>query len=204
MFGSNNMVKSGVFVCHGNITIMAHEFTTSHLQDSLALFRFYKKLSEGAIEQVTDEQLFAELDPEMTSIAVTLKHMAGNMRSRWVTFLTSDGEKPDRHRDSEFEEPPDTRESLLKLWEEGWHCVFAALEPLAEEELSRTVFIRGQAHSVTQAINRQIAHYAYHCGQIVLLAKHFQHAQWKSLSIPRGKSDEVNRRMAAGETGRPL
>ena len=182
---------------------MPHQLTTSHLEDSLALFRTYKKLAEDAIKQVTDEKLCTVLDPEMNSIAVTVKHMAGNMRSRWMNLLTTDGEKPDRHRDSEFEAPPPTREDLLKLWEEGWNCVFAALEPLTDDDLSRTVYIRGQAHSVTQAINRQIAHYAYHCGQIVMLAKHFRSAEWKSLSIPRGKSEEVNRRMAAGETRRP-
>src|SRR5436189_5824869 len=130
---------------------MALKFTTSYIEDSLALFRYYKKLAEGAMEQVTDEQLVAVLDPEMNSIAVTIKHMVGNMRSRWTDFLTSDGEKPDRNRDSEFVEPPLRREDLMKTWEAGWTCLFAALEPLSDADMVRTVAIRGQPHSVTRA-----------------------------------------------------
>ena len=177
---------------------MPLEFTTSYLTDSIALFRQYKKLAEKAIEQITDEQLLIMLDPEMNSIAQTVKHMTGNMRSRWTDFLHSDGEKPDRNRDSEFVDPPVTRESLLALWDEGWRLVFQALEPLTDAHLDRKVFIRGEAHSVMQAINRQIAHYAYHCGQIVLLAKHFRSQDWKSLTIPRDKSVDFNRRVASG------
>jgi hypothetical protein len=178
---------------------MAHKFSTSHLEDSIALFRFYKNLGEGAMEQVTDEQLFATLDEEMNSIAIIVKHMAGNMRSRWTDFLTSDGEKPDRNRDTEFVEPPATREELLKRWNEGWDRVFRALTPLSDSDLERSVTIRGEPHSVMQAINRQIAHYAYHCGQIVFLAKHFKASEWKSLSVPRSRSAEFNRRVLAGE-----
>lgn len=178
---------------------MALKFTTFYLEDSLSLFRYYKKLAEDAMAQVTDEQLSAVLDREMNSIATIVKHMAGNMRSRWRDFLTSDGEKPDRDRDTEFEDPPSTREAVMKLWTEGWNYVFTALEPLSEADMSRTVTIRGEAHSVMQAINRQLAHYAYHCGQIVLLAKHFQHANWKSLSVPRGKSAEFNQKVVAGQ-----
>jgi len=178
---------------------MALRWTTSYLTDSLELFRQYKKLAERAIAQVTDEQLVTVLDSEMNSIAVIVKHMAGNMRSRWTDFLTSDGEKPDRQRDSEFVDPPATREALLAVWEEGWRRTFSALEPLSAADLERTVTIRGEAHSVMQAINRQIAHYAYHCGQIVLLAKHFRHEDWQSLSIPRQKSADFNRRVEAGE-----
>ena len=178
---------------------MALKFTTSHLEDSLTLFRYYKRMAEGAMAQVSDEQLFAALDPEMNSIAVVAKHMAGNMRSRWTDFLTSDGEKPDRNRDSEFEEPPATRSELTRAWEAGWSCLFSALEPLSEADLARSVTIRGEAHSVTQAINRQLAHYSYHVGQIVFLAKHFQSAQWKSLSVPRNQSAKFNQRVATGE-----
>jgi len=178
---------------------MALRFTTSYMVDSLDLFRFYKQLGERAMAQVTDEQLVAVLDGEMNSIAVIVKHMAGNMRSRWTDFLTSDGEKPDRNRDSEFVEAPATREALLALWEEGWQCLFGALEPLSEEDLQRTVTIRGEAHSVMQAINRQVAHYSYHVGQIVLLAKHFKRDEWQSLSVPRRQSGEFNRRVGAGE-----
>ncbi len=178
---------------------MAHKFSTSHLEDSIALFRFYKKMGEGAMEQVTDEQLFATLDEEMNSIAIIVKHMAGNMRSRWTDFLTSDGEKPDRNRDTEFMEPPATREELLKRWNEGWDRLFRALTPLSDSDLERSVTIRGEPHSVMQAINRQIAHYAYHCGQIVFLAKHFKASDWKSLSVPRNRSAEFNRKVLAGE-----
>lgn len=178
---------------------MALKFTTSHLEDSLTLFRSYKKMGEDAMAQVTDEQLFETLDPEANSIAIIVKHIAGNMRSRWTDFLSSDGEKPDRHRDTEFEDAPPTREGVMAAWQAGWALVFTALEPLTDADLGRTITIRGEAHSVTQAINRQIGHYACHIGQIVLLAKHFQHAQWKPLTIPRGKSEEFLRRVSTGE-----
>jgi uncharacterized damage-inducible protein DinB len=160
-------------------------FTTSYLQDALAVFRQYKKLAEGAMAQVTDEELNTTLDSEMNSIALVVKHMAGNMRSRWTDFLTTDGEKPDRNRDSEFVEPPPTRAELMALWEDGWSRVWTALEPLAEEDLGRTITIRNEPHSVMQAIQRQIAHYAYHVGQIVMLAKHFRSAEWRTLSMPK-------------------
>jgi len=178
---------------------MALEFTTSYIEDSLALFRQYKKLAERAMEQVTDEQLCATLNDEANSIAVIVKHMAGNMRSRWTDFLTSDGEKPNRNRDREFVDPPTTREALMRDWEEGWACVFRALQPLTDADLGRTITIRGEAHSVMQAINRQIAHYAHHIGQVVLLAKHFAHDRWQSLSVPRNRSAEFNQKVAAGE-----
>jgi len=178
---------------------MALRFTTAYLTDSLDLFRYYKNLAERAMAQVSDEQLLTVLDGEANSIAVIVKHMAGNMRSRWTDFLTSDGEKPDRNRDTEFEDAPATRAAMLALWEEGWQCLFKALGALSESDLQRTVTIRGEAHSVMQAINRQMAHYSYHCGQIVLLAKHFMHADWKSLSVPRKQSADFNRRVSAGE-----
>ena len=178
---------------------MPLQFTTSYLKDSLDLFRYYKTLAERAMAQVPDEQLFAELDEGANSIAIIVKHMAGNMRSRWVDFLTTDGEKPDRNRDGEFVDPPATREALIELWEEGWSHVFHALEPLSDADLGRTVTIRGEAHSVTQALNRQVAHYAMHIGQIVMLAKHFAHDRWQSLSIPRNRSAEFNQKVAAGE-----
>jgi len=178
---------------------VALQFTTSYVEDSRALFRYYKTMAERAMAQVSDDQLEAVLDSEMNSIAVIVKHMVGNMRSRWTDFLSSDGEKPNRNRDSEFEDPPATRQDLLALWEEGWSCVFGALETLSDEDLSRSVMIRGEAHSVMQAINRQIAHYASHCGQIVLLAKHFSYDHWQSLTVPRKQSAEFNKRVAAGE-----
>lgn len=177
---------------------MALEFTTSYPKDSIAILRQYKKLAERAIDQLSDEQLLTVLDPEMNSVATIVKHMAGNMRSRWTDFLVSDGEKPDRNRDSEFSEPPRNRAELLDLWEDGWNRVFAALSPLQDDDLDRTVKIRSEAHSVMQAINRQIAHYAYHCGQIVFLAKHLHYQDWKCLSVPRGQSASFNQRVAAG------
>ena len=172
---------------------MAHKFSTSYIEDSVALFHFYKKMAEGAMEQVTDEQLFATLDEEMNSIAIIVKHMTGNMRSRWTDFLTTDGEKPERNRDMEFVMLPETtREDMLAYWEKGWKAVFDAIEPLSPDDLMRTVTIRGQDHTVVQAINRQIAHYAYHVGQIVYLAKHFKSNDWQSLSVPKNKSAEFN------------
>ena len=181
---------------------MARELTTSYLQDSLSVLRQYKKMGEDAMAQVSDEQLFHMLDEEMNSIAIIIKHITGNMRSRWTDFLTSDGEKPGRNRDSEFIEPPPTREALMKTWDDGWACLFRALEPLSDADLARTVTIRGEPHSVMQAINRQVAHYASHIGQIVLLAKHFQHDKWRSLSIPRNKSAEYTRTTVSGGTSR--
>ncbi|MFN7921386.1 MAG: DUF1572 family protein [Bryobacteraceae bacterium] len=178
---------------------MALEFTTSFLRDSLTLFRDHKALAERAMAQLTDEQLLAQLDEESNSIAIIVKHMAGNMRSRWTDFLTTDGEKPDRNRDSEFVDPPATREALMQMWEEGWARVFAAIEPLTDEDASRIVYVRGEAHSVMQAVSRQLGHYALHVGQIVMLAKHLAHDRWKTLSIPRNRSAEFNSKVAAGE-----
>jgi len=178
---------------------MALELTASYLTDTRSLFRYYKQLADRAIGQLSDQQLFAALDEEANSIALVVKHMAGNMRSRFTDFLTSDGEKPTRNRDSEFVDPAPTRAALLADWESGWTCLFTALEPLTDADLARTITIRGEAHSVMQAINRQVAHYAYHIGQIVLLAKHAAGPGWQSLSVPRNRSAEFNRRVAAGE-----
>jgi hypothetical protein len=178
---------------------MPHQFTTSYIEESLTVFRLYKKMAEGAMAQMSDEHLFVTLDPESNSVALIVKHLAGNMRSRWTDFLTSDGEKPDRDRDTEFVDPPATRESVMENWESGWNLVFSALEPLTDADLGRTVMIRGEAHSVMQAINRQIAHYALHIGQIVFLAKHLAGPHWKALTIPRNKSAEFTQRVLAGE-----
>jgi Protein of unknown function (DUF1572) len=169
---------------------MAHKLTTSYLEDSLLVLRQYKQLAERAMAQANDQHLFTVLDGDENSIALIAKHMAGNMRSRWTDFLTTDGEKPDRDRDSEFVEPPETRAALMEIWENGWRCVFAAVEPLSENDLARTVTIRGEPHSVMQAINRQITHYALHIGQIILLAKHFAGDEWKSLSIPKKRDQD--------------
>jgi hypothetical protein len=174
-------------------------FTTSYVEDSIALFRYYKELAEGAMAQVSDDQLCAVLDEEMNSMAQIVKHLAGNMRSRWTEFLTTDGEKPERDRDQEFLSAPATREALIELWEWGWRCLFSALEPLTDADLSSTITIRGEAHSVMQAINRQLTHYPYHIGQMVMLAKHFQCRAWKSLSVPKNQSAQFNRKVLAGE-----
>lgn len=181
---------------------MAHEVTTSYVKDSTDLFRYYKKLAERAMEQCPDGGLFTALDAEANSIAIIVKHMAGNMRSRWRDFLTSDGEKPDRNRDTEFEDPPATRKELNELWERGWKYVFDAMGELTDADLRKTVTIRTTPHSVMQAINRQVAHYAHHTGQIVFLAKHFAveaTGRWESLSVPRGQSKQFTAQVAAGQ-----
>lgn len=180
---------------------MAHQFTTSYVKDSIDLFRFYKQLADRAIEQCPDEGLFATLDVESNSIAIIVKHLSGNMRSRWTDFLTSDGEKPDRNRDTEFEDPPKARAELVEMWERGWKYLFDALEGLTEADLTKTVKIRTEPHSVMQAINRQMAHYTNHVGQILFAAKHFTVAKtgkWTSLSVPRGQSKTFTADVAAG------
>jgi len=178
---------------------MALIFTTSYLEDARAIFRYYKKLADGAIAQVSDADLTRTLDPEMNSVAIVMKHLSGNMLSRWTDFLTSDGEKSTRNRDREFENPPSSRAELLALWEGGWECLFHAIDPLTDADLTRSVTIRGEAHSVTQAINRQVAHISYHVGQIVMLAKHFQSANWKCLSVPRGQSQQFTEKVRSGQ-----
>ena len=179
---------------------MAHEFTTSYLKDSIELLRYYKRLGERAMDQASDEAFVTTLDSESNSIAIIVKHLAGNMRSRWMDFLTTDGEKPDRNRDTEFEVPPKTRLEVVSMWEAGWEHTFKALTPLTEDDLTRTVMIRSEPHSVMQAINRQVAHYSYHVGQIVYLAKHFAGDRWSPLTVPRGKSAEFNAKVAARES----
>lgn len=173
---------------------MTDESLARHYQtDALQTFREYKELAEKAFEQIDGEEFFLTLDVEANSIAVIIKHLAGNMISRWTDFLTSDGEKPDRQRDMEFViTAGTTRDELLAYWERGWACVFNAIEPLRPEDFDRKVLIRGEEHSIIEAINRQLTHYAYHTGQIVFLAKHIRSAEWKSLSIPRNRSAEFN------------
>lgn len=164
-----------------------------YLADALSSFRAYKKLAEKALAQVTDEEFFTALDEESNSIAVIMKHLAGNMLSRWTDFLTTDGEKPERNRDMEFViEPQTTKAGVMEHWAKGWQRTFETLEVLQPEDLLRKVMIRGEEHTVVQAINRQLAHYPYHVGQVVFLAKHFRSTDWKSLSIPKNKSAEFN------------
>jgi len=172
------------------------DFPALYIDEAFRSLRGHKRLADGAIAQLKDEQFFAAPDPESNSVAIIVKHMAGNMRSRFTDFLTSDGEKPDRNRDSEFViSGAAGREQALRAWEHGWQLVFDALNSLQPEDLERTVIIRGEPHSVLQAINRQVAHYAYHIGQIVFLAKHWKGADWKTLSIPKGQSEQVNAKM---------
>jgi hypothetical protein len=178
---------------------MSEALGSHYLTTVLAEFRRYKHLGEGAMEQVEDDDLFATLDEEANSIAVIVKHLAGNLRSRWTDFLTTDGEKPDRDRDGEFVmDSGTTRAMVTAWWEDGWRRLFEAIESLGPDDLLRTVHIRGEPHSVVRAIERALAHAAYHVGQIVLLAKHCQGAAWRSLSIPKGQSAAVGVRREGG------
>jgi hypothetical protein len=180
---------------------MKDEMIEQHyIDDCLLQLKKLKALADKALGQIDPEQIFAVLDPEANSIAVLMKHMAGNMRSRWTDFLGSDGEKPDRDRDREFIiTADDTHATILSTWEEGWDRVFAAVSTLTPGDLDRTIRIRGEAHTVVEAINRQLTHYAAHVGQIVLLAKHHAGSNWQSLSIPRGKSRDFD----VSRSGRP-
>ena len=172
---------------------MSDQIGRHYLEDALKTLRDYKKLAEGAFAQTSDDDFFRTLDDESNSVAVNMKHIAGNMISRWTDFLTTDGEKPERNRDMEFVMSPETtKEDVLAYWQKGWQCVFDAVEPLTPQDLMRTVTIRAQDHTVVQAIDRQLAHYAYHVGQIVYLAKHFKSNDWQSLSVPKNKSAEFN------------
>ena len=170
---------------------MSNSLGTHYLQDSIASLRAYKKQADKAIAQLKDEEFFVTLDEEGNSVAVIMKHMAGNMFSRWTDFLTTDGEKPNRNRDMEFVTESDaTKDGVIEYWERGWECVFNALEPLHATDLERKVMIRGEEHTVMQAINRQLMHYANHIGQIIFLAKHFRSSEWQTLTIPRNRSAE--------------
>ena len=176
----------------------SEEVVKNYFEDALSALRAYKKLAEKAIAQLKDEEFFVTLDQESNSVAVIMKHMAGNMFSRWTDFLTTDGEKPDRNRDMEFViDSQTTKDDVIAYWERGWARVFEALEPLSLEDFEKTVTIRGEEHTIVEAINRQLMHYAYHVGQIVFLAKHFRSAQWESLSIPRNRSAEFNAQMSS-------
>src|ERR1700722_15499048 len=170
------------------------DIASHYLEEAGRQFRGHKRMAEGAMSQIRDEDFFITLDPESNSVAILVKHLAGNMRSRFTDFLTSDGEKPDRFRDREFDvSGATTRADVMRWWEEGWACSLGAIDALKPEDVTRTITIRGERHTVLQAINRQIAHYAAHIGQIVFLAKHLRSSEWKTLTIPRGKSEEFKR-----------
>ena len=176
---------------------MSDNLAQHFLEEAIKSYRSQKALADKAMAQLKDEEFLVSLDEESNSIGVIIKHLVGNMFSRWTDFLTTDGEKPDRNRDMEFVLTGDTtREELLRRWDEGWSCTFKALESLRPEDVERRVFIRGEEHTVLKAIIRQNAHYAQHIGQIIFLAKHFRSSEWKSLSIPRNRSIEFNARMA--------
>ena len=165
----------------------------TYIQLAVREFRRVKALADGAVAQITSEQFFAAPSEGNNSIAIMVKHVGGNLLSRWTDFLTSDGEKPARNRDLEFEiTSDDTQQFLMRQWESGWAALFSAIEPLSDADLERTVTIRGEPLTVLQAINRQLAHYSYHVGQIVYVAKHYAGSSWGSLSIPKGKSAEFN------------
>lgn len=167
----------------------------NYLTDAIATFRNYKKLAEKAMAQVSDEEFFRLIDAESNSIAIIVKHISGNLKSRFSDFLTSDGEKDFRNRDSEFVTYNDTRESLMQSWEEGWQTLFVAIEPLNAKDFDKKITIRQQSHTICEAINRQLAHYAYHIGQITFLAKHFKSSEWQTLSVPKNKSAQFNQFM---------
>lgn len=180
---------------------MPVQFTTSYLEDSVTMFRQYRQLAERAMEQVSEAELFTALDPEMNSIAIIAKHMAGNMRSRWTDFLTTDGEKPWRERDNEFVDTHQSRAEILAEWERGWTCFSSALRSLKEADFDKTVKIRGDEYSVPVAIERSLGHACYHIGQIVQLARHFAGDQWNTLTVPKGRSAEFNQQNW-GSTGK--
>ena len=175
---------------------MNEQFIENYRKDTLEAFRNYKKLAERALEQVGTDEFFKTIDAESNSLAVIVKHVGGNLRSRWTDFLTTDGEKPDRNRDTEFVAETDTRESLTALWETGWNALFGTLESLTAADFERTVRIRGEGFPVLKAVNRSLAHTAYHVGQIAFLAKHFRASDWKTLSVPRGRSEDFNAYLA--------
>ena len=167
------------------------DLAAHYLEEIKRQMRGHKRMGEVAMAQLEDKEFFANLDPESNSVATLVKHIAGNARSRFTDFLTSDGEKPDRFRDQEFElSAAPTREEVSRWWEQAWDYVFSALESLQPQDVQRTVTIRGEPHTVMQALNRALAHYAQHIGQIVFLAKHLRSSQWQTLSIPRGKSED--------------
>ena len=173
----------------------------SYLSSAKKLFGYYKKLGEDAMMQVNDEQLFFQPNEDSNSIAIIVQHLAGNMLSRWTDFLTTDGEKDWRNRDAEFETTINNKEELIIFWNRGWQCLFDALEPLTEKDLDKIIYIRNEGHTVMEAINRQLAHYAYHVGQIIFLAKMLRDNEWKSLSIPKNKSQDYNQEKFSKEKG---
>ena len=168
------------------------EINNSYLESVQKQFFYYKTLGEKAIDQLEPEQLFVSVNEDTNSIATIIKHLSGNMLSRWTDFLTTDGEKEWRNRDDEFESNSNTREEVMKIWNNGWNCFFNALNSLTSDQLTTIIYIRNEGHTVVEAINRQLAHYPYHIGQIVFYAKMLKKSEWSSLSIPKNKSNSYN------------
>ncbi|MGB0914906.1 MAG: DUF1572 family protein [Crocinitomicaceae bacterium] len=166
---------------------------SSYLSSFKKQFQYYRDLGDKTFSQVSDEGLFWQYNEESNSIATIVKHIHGNMMSRWTDFLTTDGEKEWRKRDEEFECDIKSREELLKIWNEGWDCLFNAINPLTEADMNKVIYIRNMGHSIDEAINRQLAHYPYHVGQIVFIGKMLQNENWESLSIAKGTSKEYNK-----------
>jgi len=172
---------------------MNTKHANNYFDNVRSLFHYYKSLGDVALAQLKDDEVNWKPDPASNSVAIVVKHMAGNMLSRWTNFLVEDGEKEWRKRDQEFEETIHDKENLLATWEKGWACLFEAIAPLSAEDMDRIAYIRNEGHSVVEAINRQLGHYAYHTGQLVFLVKCLRSANWKSLSIPKGNSKAYNK-----------
>ena len=174
----------------------------SYLPSSIKQFEYYKSLGDKTINQLSIDELKQEFEEDSNSISIIIKHIVGNMLSRWTNFLTEDGEKEWRHRESEFEDTFKTKEELLNYWNKGWNCLFEAIRPLTHEDLERIIYIRNQGHTIIEAINRQLAHYSYHIGQLVFIGKLLKRNEWVSLSIPKGKSSTYNQEKFGKEKGR--
>jgi hypothetical protein len=167
----------------------------NYLESAIERLKTYKTLGEKTFDQINDEDIHWQFNEVSNSIAITVKHMVGNMLSRFSNFLTEDGEKPWRHRDAEFKDPYKNKAEMLDRWENGWQCVFNALEPLSESQMQETVLIRNEEHTIIEAVNRQLMHYAYHIGQLVYIARMIKGIDWQSLSIPKGQSKEFNAKL---------
>ncbi|MCB0399450.1 MAG: DUF1572 domain-containing protein [Winogradskyella sp.] len=174
----------------------------SYLESSIKQFEYYKSLGDKTFDQLTFDELKNEFEEDSNSISIIVKHLVGNMLSRWTNFLTEDGEKEWRQRDEEFIDSFQSKEELLNAWNKGWDCLFSAIKPLNTEDLERVIYIRNQGHTVVEAINRQMMHYAYHVGQIVFLGKLAKGENWQSLSIPKGKSKDYNQEKFAKDKGK--
>jgi len=174
----------------------------SYLNSIIKQFEYYKMLGDKSIEQLNDANINWQFNAQSNSVSIIVKHIVGNMLSRWTNFLTEDGEKEWRHRDAEFEDSYTTKDEMILAWEKGWQCLFDAITPLTETDLEHIIYIRNQGHTVTEAINRQLAHYSYHVGQLVFVARMIVGNNWQSLSVPKGESSSYNKEKFSKEKGR--